>query len=624
MKSCKKCNISYEDDKKFCKKCGSPLFTEYNIDPKEVAKKAVYEDRLKLDPLNIEILHEFAQFLFNNLLFQESISVSLKILAINESDIIAKELLFKSYLKINKFKETAEIGEQLLIEKPGDISLLENLAKLSIEIKNHDKALEYYDKILSLQPANSSALYNKALILLRKNDIKEAIEIFKVIYNKEQNDRITTIYIGIDKALNADYEASINILTPVLSENNIAKNEIDNNRGFLYLAYSLCMLKVDSKIFRWFSLINIQILKKYFHVLDEQTLAKTISFFVNNKLSIIEQTPDTKEDIDDLVKKYLIPTELYFTKNTSSIVAEIWYNIAIKQKDLGFYEEALITCKKAIDILQDDNRYKDKYKEIKKLLEDNTRKSKRKTKIIIGIISFSILIIIILIITFIKLKESNAWELAKTTNTFSSYQTYQNLYPDGKYIEEANKMQEESLWKEVLSKNTVQSYDNYISLYINGKYIKEVKDKREDVFWEEIKKQNTVGSYDLYLSQYPNGKYIKIFDFKEITANVYGKIKYIGQIKDGKKDGIGIGIIQTNNKDWNGKYIGEWRNDKENGYGIIVWIVGDRYEGGWLNGVFHGDGQYYNNKENKWFFGKFDHGKGKIFTKDGSRYMEWK
>ena len=69
MKTCTKCNLSFDDDKKFCPKCGAPLTIIYQIEQKEVAKKSVFEDRLKNDPLNIEILHEYAQFLFNNMIF---------------------------------------------------------------------------------------------------------------------------------------------------------------------------------------------------------------------------------------------------------------------------------------------------------------------------------------------------------------------------------------------------------------------------------------------------------------------------------------------------------------------------------------------------------------------------
>ncbi len=125
MKICKNCNLSYDDDKKFCKKCGSSLVVKKDIVSKEDAKKIVFEDRLIADPLNVELLHEYSQFLFTNSIFNETVSVALKLLAINEKDIIAKELLYKSYLSLNMLKEAMGYGKLLLSEKPNDISLLQ-------------------------------------------------------------------------------------------------------------------------------------------------------------------------------------------------------------------------------------------------------------------------------------------------------------------------------------------------------------------------------------------------------------------------------------------------------------------------------------------------------------------
>jgi len=52
MKTCPNCKASYqEDDKKFCKKCGTELTTVYSIPAQEMAKKTVFEDRLTADPL---------------------------------------------------------------------------------------------------------------------------------------------------------------------------------------------------------------------------------------------------------------------------------------------------------------------------------------------------------------------------------------------------------------------------------------------------------------------------------------------------------------------------------------------------------------------------------------------
>lgn len=118
MKTCIKCNLAYDDEKKFCKRCGTALISEIQINPRELAKKNVLEDRLKIDPLNIELLHEYVLFLFNNLLFKEVVSISLKLLALDEKDRLAKELLFKSYIKLNMFSEADEAGKHLLEESP--------------------------------------------------------------------------------------------------------------------------------------------------------------------------------------------------------------------------------------------------------------------------------------------------------------------------------------------------------------------------------------------------------------------------------------------------------------------------------------------------------------------------
>jgi len=472
MKTCIKCNISYGDDKKFCKKCGSPLVTEFNIEPKDLAKKTVFEDRLKADPLNIEILHEYAQFLFNNLLFQEAILISLKILAINDKDIIANELLFKSYIKTNRVKESIEIGEQLLTEKPEDIFLLENLANLLSELKNYDKALKYYDKVLTIQPANSSALHNKAKILLKNNCLEEAIVIFKRLKAEGQNDRLTIIYYGIDKALNSDYKTAKDILISVLSSKDVSLSDFDNNRGFLYLAYSLSISDADlSEINRWFSLIDFDVFKNNNHIFDEQTIVKTVIANIKNELGKIQSVNDNaKYRIDNLIYKYLDKTSFFFENKSNATIADIWYNIAIKQEEFNLYKEALSSCKKAIDIIPDENKYIDKYQEIKKLLDEQSNRNKRKIIILFVAILASILIVVFSIISYHKFKENKTWKLAKTTNSFSSFQDYLNTYPTGKYFEEALNMQEDALWNIILKINNAIAYDEYLSLFFNGKY----------------------------------------------------------------------------------------------------------------------------------------------------------
>lgn len=512
MKTCTKCNSSYEDDKKFCKKCGIPLTIEYNINPKEIAKKQVYEDRLKADPLNEEILQEYSQFLFNNLLLKESISVLLKILAINESNYFAKELLLKSYNKLKMAKEAVEIGELLLKEKPEDIALLEELAKTSNEIGDINKAIDYYNKIIKIQPANTNVLNEIALIFLEKNDIEKAIEVFTNLYEKGKDDRIVKIYTGIGKALKADYATAINLLSDDYSVKADSLYDLDNIRSFLHLAFSLCQTNANiNEVNKWFNLINIELLKENYHILDENALAKTVSYILTKNIDTISKTSNVSSAsylIENLIKDYLISTEFYFTQNTNPIIANLWYILACKQEDLKLYSIALNTCKKAVYLIPEENKYKGKITELNKIITTQSQKSKRKT--IIAIVSIIAIIVIIIISFFLYLnyKEKSTWEKAKETNTFASYQSYINEYPDGKFITDSKPLLEEALWKETFAGNTKQQYDNYLSLYPNGKYSNVAVKIQDSIFWFNVNKINKPYIYKEYLNKFSiNGKH---------------------------------------------------------------------------------------------------------------------
>lgn len=91
-------------------------------------------------------------------------------------------------------------------------------------------------------------------------------------------------------------------------------------------------------------------------------------------------------------------------------------------------------------------------------------------------------------------------------------------------------------------------------------------------------------------------------------------IAYIGEVKDGKAHGHGIGIWangtaytgqwQEGKKHGKGiyeypegeKFEGDFVKDKRQGFGTYVWKNGDRYEGYWELDLRHGEGFITNNK----------------------------
>ena len=99
--------------------------------------------------------------------------------------------------------------------------------------------------------------------------------------------------------------------------------------------------------------------------------------------------------------------------------------------------------------------------------------------------------------------------------------------------------------------------------------------------------------------------------------------KYIGEIKNGLKDGKGILYYNKNDKNNRKKYEGNFKNDKREGKGIFYWNNGDKYEGDWKNDIFEGKGIYYWNDGNR-YEGDFKNdkreGKGIIYWENGNRY----
>ena len=118
--------------------------------------------------------------------------------------------------------------------------------------------------------------------------------------------------------------------------------------------------------------------------------------------------------------------------------------------------------------------------------------------------------------------------------------------------------------------------------------------------------------------------------FEYTVNNFYnddGK-KYIGEIKNGLKEGKGLLYYEKNNEFDRKKYEGNFKNDKPEGKGTMYWNNGSWYDGDWVNGSKEGKGIYlYPNGDR--YEGDFKHGinegKGIMYWKSGLKYEgDWK
>ncbi len=118
--------------------------------------------------------------------------------------------------------------------------------------------------------------------------------------------------------------------------------------------------------------------------------------------------------------------------------------------------------------------------------------------------------------------------------------------------------------------------------------------------------------------------------------------KYVGDKKDGKRDGIGT-YVWANGDNYSGGwknnllegkgtykwkdgmvYEGNFKNNLKHGYGILTWANGDRYEGNFKDDKFSGKGTYTFAKGHKYvgnYANNKKNGKGTFTWADGDKFV---
>jgi hypothetical protein len=83
--------------------------------------------------------------------------------------------------------------------------------------------------------------------------------------------------------------------------------------------------------------------------------------------------------------------------------------------------------------------------------------------------------------------------------------------------------------------------------------------------------------------------------YDENDKPIVYKFKYIGEWKNGKKEGMGMLINLNLPKD---RYYGEWKNNKRNGFGTETWVdvetgqIGGEYIGEFKDDDMNGEGTW--------------------------------
>lgn len=134
-------------------------------------------------------------------------------------------------------------------------------------------------------------------------------------------------------------------------------------------------------------------------------------------------------------------------------------------------------------------------------------KTNSKKNLSLVISAIVIIILLASVVIYKRIKENDTWELAKTKNTFTSYESYLKEYPNGRFKLTADSLFDESLWSETKKSDNFNSYQTYIKKLSKGKYTLICDSISQSILWIEAKNSQTNDGYKKYISIFPKGKY---------------------------------------------------------------------------------------------------------------------
>lgn len=101
-------------------------------------------------------------------------------------------------------------------------------------------------------------------------------------------------------------------------------------------------------------------------------------------------------------------------------------------------------------------------------------------------------------------QEKQFFEEVKSENTREGFASYRKKYPNGKFLEDVDKLEEDYFYH--LAKME-DRYALYLGRYAKGRYVDEIKELREAYNYKKLRSSNSLSSYEVFLNRYPNSKY---------------------------------------------------------------------------------------------------------------------
>ncbi len=236
MKKCSKCNKIYDKDINFCASCGTALETDLN-ELRFSSEKTVFEEKIKADSLNINILSDYLEFLKNHRKFNEALAVAYKILAIDKDNSNAKKSVISCLKYLGNVDAAYGFTKELFEQDKNSIDIVFELAYLSKTKELHQETQELLEHITRISPSDVRKTKATALLLTESNRFKSSIQLWMEILSKNQED----IHARLFKAI-SDYENKEHKKAKVTLNELLCEFETNNYYRIIVVIYLIALL----------------------------------------------------------------------------------------------------------------------------------------------------------------------------------------------------------------------------------------------------------------------------------------------------------------------------------------------------------------------------------------------
>jgi len=153
--------------------------------------------------------------------------------------------------------------------------------------------------------------------------------------------------------------------------------------------------------------------------------------------------------------------------------------------------------------------------------------------------------------------EKEAYDFAKKSKSVSAFKEFLKSFPESQYqsdaeqnIKELESKMELEFWNSMKTENTIEGFQNYIATYPDSEYVDEANRKIEELFtlrlltraYKKALKLNTIAGYDAFISAYSNSKYDK--DIRKRKSVLLKPRRSVAPPKQKKVEAKGNGIAK--------------------------------------------------------------------------------